>query len=482
MNQIGEAEKPYRILVAVGEPDHLMVLLAIAVPLARAHGGRVVPLYVGDSDEKPSWFSVPEESQDIVGDPIIVRSQDVGGAILAVARKTDPDLLLLHWKGRASRGRHLLGSTLDPVIQNSPCDVAIVRVNEKPSDFVQRLSRLEHILVPSGGGPNATLALDLALRLSPDSKVTALRVANKGLGSTAVSEQWEALRAVVGRWPGEGRLDPRVVLASGVTQGIQQEAARDYDLMLVGATRESLVDRLLFGNLPQKLAQEVTLPLIIVRRHDPSAAAALRRVRWRLIGILPQLTLNERVRTYRQVRRASRTSVDFYVMMILSAAVASLGLLLNSSAVIIGAMLVAPMMSSLVGIGMGIVQGDVRLLRSALRTTLLGALIVIGVSYLTGLIMPQNWITTEMLGRSSPTLLDLAVALVSGAAAAYAIARKDVSGALPGVAIAVALVPPLASFGLASVFRENEIALVQLGVDSPTIGSGLVVDRSPEPL
>jgi len=69
MNQIGEAEKPYRILVAVGEPDHLMVLLAIAVPLARAHGGRVVPLYVGDSDEKPSWFSVPEERVRMLAAP-----------------------------------------------------------------------------------------------------------------------------------------------------------------------------------------------------------------------------------------------------------------------------------------------------------------------------------------------------------------------------------------------------------------------------
>jgi uncharacterized membrane protein len=83
--------------------------------------------------------------------------------------------------------------------------------------------------------------------------------------------------------------------------------------------------------------------------------------------------MDERIEVYRQVRRNARIRTDFLVMTILAAAIASLGLLLNSPAVIIGAMVVAPLMSSLLGAGMGIVQGDLALLRQSMRTLLTGS-------------------------------------------------------------------------------------------------------------
>ncbi len=145
-------------------------------------------------------------------------------------------------------------------------------------------------------------------------------------------------------------------------------------------------------------------------------------------------------------------------MIVLAAAIASLGLLLNSPAVIIGAMVVAPLMSSLLGISMGIVQGDLALLRQSVRTALAGILLVLAVSVSMALIVPGDGISNEMRSRGSPTLLDLAVALASGTAAAYAICRKDVSSALPGVAIAVALVPPLATAGLSAAAFDLHLA------------------------
>ncbi len=121
------------------------------------------------------------------------------------------------------------------------------------------------------------------------------------------------------------------------------------------------------------LASRSPLPVIIVRRHEPRPAAILRRLRWRLLNALPQLSMDERIEVYRQVRRNARIRTDFLVMTILAAAIASLGLLLNSPAVIIGAMVVAPLMSSLLGAGMGIVQGDLALLRQSMRTLLTGS-------------------------------------------------------------------------------------------------------------
>ncbi len=446
-------DEPYRILVTVGEPGHLAALLAVAAPLARARQGHVLPVYVGATETRPPWFEVPDEYADVVDEPTVITGEKIGTAVLAYAREIEPDLLLVHWRGQLARGRYLLGRTLDPLIQYAPCDVAVVRINEEPESFVARIRNLRKILVPMGGGPNAGLAMQIGLDLAPETDVTAIRVASPNMGPTAISAQWSILRGAMETFEDEeNRITPQVVLSANVVDGIIREAMRDYDLVLIGASGESFIDRLIFGNLPQELAFRLHMPLMIVRSSGPIATAALRRARWRLINLMTQLAPEERISIYRLVRRAARADRDYYAMMTLAAGIGALGLLLNSAAVIIGAMVVAPMMSALVGIGMGIVQGDFPLLRLSLRTMVLGTTVVIAVSALIGLLTPSRALTPEMAARTSPTLLDLGVALISGAAAGYATAREDVANALPGVAIAVALVPPLATFGLTAVF------------------------------
>jgi uncharacterized hydrophobic protein (TIGR00271 family) len=449
----------YRILVAAGEAAHLAVLLALAAPLARQRGGRVTPVYVGAADDLPEWLGVPADCSDVTDAPVVLESSRAGQAVLAYAHEVDPDLLLLHWRGEPSRGRYLLGRTLDPLIQYAPCDVAVLHVNEPPDVFVERMRGPNRVLIPFGGGPNAGLAARIALDLSQDTQVTALRVASLHLGSTAVSAEWAILRSLIEDTPEPERLEPRVIHAASVVEGIAREAEDDFDLVLVGATDESFVDRMLFGNTPQALARAVRAPLLIVRRRGALPAEAVRRLRWRLINVMTQLSESERIQVYRQVRRAARVDRDYVIMMTLAAGIASLGLLLDSTAVIIGAMLVAPLMSALIGIGMGIVQGDAPLLRLSTRTMAIGALIAIGVSALMELIAPTYNPTGQMLARTSPTLLDLGVALISGAAAAYASAREDVASALPGVAIAVALAPPLVTLGLLATAARWTLAL-----------------------
>ncbi len=448
----------YRILIGVGEPAHLAELLALAVPLARRRGGRVTPVYVNPSSDPPDWLIVPEDVGDVVDDPVILASTRSGQALLEYINEVEPALLLLHWRGEASRGQHLLGSTLDPLLQYAPCDVAVLRIKEPPERFAERMRSPSRILVPFGGGPNAGLAAELALDLSPDRKVTALRVASRNLGPTAASAEWDTLRALTADIPEASRLDLQVVQAHSVVQGITQAASEGHDLVLVGATGESFVDRMIFGNTPVALARTIDAPLLIVRRRGALPAEAWRRLRWRVINLMTQLSESERIRVYRQVRRAARADHDYIMMMMLATGIAGLGLLLNSTAVLIGAMLVAPLMSALLGLGMGIVQGDARLLRLAARTLAIGALIGVAIAGLIELLAPAYNPTAEMLARTSPTLLDLGVALISGAAAAYASAREDASAALPGVAIAVALVPPLTTFGLLAVSGQPALA------------------------
>jgi uncharacterized hydrophobic protein (TIGR00271 family) len=106
----------------------------------------------------------------------------------------------------------------------------------------------------------------------------------------------------------------------------------------------------------------------------------------------------------------------------------------------------------------GLMLGNLRLMRTAILTVLIGVLIGLVVALASGVIVPLDTSTPEMLARGRPSLLDMGVALASGAAGAYAMARKDIPAALVGVAIAAALVPPLCTLGLALSFREFPLA------------------------
>ncbi len=144
---------------------------------------------------------------------------------------------------------------------------------------------------------------------------------------------------------------------------------------------------------------------------------------------------------------SAEPSIDFYVLIILASVIASLGLLQNSAAVIIGAMLVAPLMSPILAMSMAIVRGNLTVLATASEATAKGILMAIVVGVVVVLISPIDTPTSEILARTQPNVLDLMVALASGAAAGYAVSRTQVAAALPGVAIAAALVPPLCVVG-----------------------------------
>lgn len=148
------------------------------------------------------------------------------------------------------------------------------------------------------------------------------------------------------------------------------------------------------------------------------------------------------------LRNNARIRQDYLVMMFISSLVAGFGLFLNSAAVIIGAMLLAPLMGPIISLSMGLLRRDIKLLGTSLKTIFAGVTAAMGTSALMAFIIPLGKMTDEIAGRIQPSLLDLGVAIAAGAAGAYAHAREGVSGSLPGVAIAVALVPPLCVAGI----------------------------------
>ncbi len=151
---------------------------------------------------------------------------------------------------------------------------------------------------------------------------------------------------------------------------------------------------------------------------------------------------------------AFRSYLDRFVwLIVLSAAIAGFGLLADSAAVVIGAMLVAPLMTPILATAAAICVSDNRRLVRAVLVLAGGTVAAIVVGFLVAkvsgnTIVSADDLPTEVLARTEPGLLDLAIAVAAGAAAGYVAPRRDALSALPGVGIAVALVPPLATVGI----------------------------------
>jgi len=151
---------------------------------------------------------------------------------------------------------------------------------------------------------------------------------------------------------------------------------------------------------------------------------------------------------FSNLRVESNLNSTFMVLLILATFIATFGLYINSASVIIGAMLLAPLMQPIVGVSMGLLRRDIALFSSGAQSIVIGVSAVLLSAMIIAWLLPLKELTSEMNGRLSPTILDMFVAIFSGVAAAYAKSNEKIIGSLAGVAIAVALVPPLAVSGI----------------------------------
>jgi len=157
--------------------------------------------------------------------------------------------------------------------------------------------------------------------------------------------------------------------------------------------------------------------------------------------------------------------IKFACLLVLAASIATYGLLGDSLAVVIGAMIVAPLMLPIMGLAFSISIGDRRKIINTLLISLAGIAMAVGVGFV--LALPIAQVTQpeaiqQIMNRTSPHLLDLMAALATGLAGAFALSRLDVSDTLPGVAIAVSLVPPLANVGILLALGRPELAFGSL--------------------
>lgn len=220
----------------------------------------------------------------------------------------------------------------------------------------------------------------------------------------------------------------------------------------------------------RQLMEQVAGPVLLIRAEKGWSRRAIRS-RWlrRIVRHIPQMDREQRKQLADQLEAESKPSFDFLALICASSFLAAFGLAQNSAAVIIGAMLVAPLMSPILAAGLALAQGNRVLFTRSLKTIGLGfvSALMAGALFGTLLQVVPNTIleqsengyrlTSEMWNRTYPGSLDFLVGLVGGSAAAFARTRKELSSALAGAAIAAALVPPIATAGIELSFLLQAI-------------------------
>jgi uncharacterized hydrophobic protein (TIGR00271 family) len=168
------------------------------------------------------------------------------------------------------------------------------------------------------------------------------------------------------------------------------------------------------------------------------------------LTLFSSLTNKDKINAIDSLIKGGTPSQDFFLMIGLSILTATFGLLLNNVAVIIGSMLIAPILYPILSLSLGIIMSDLKLLVRSLATLTKSILIGIILASLTTLLFSSEFsqITPEIAQRAHPSLVYVIIAIIAGFAGSFALVKPQLNETLPGIAISVALIPPLAVTGI----------------------------------
>lgn len=426
------------VLVPVSNPETAARIVRFAVSLTDGATGRLIVLFIPRDPEKdPKTVALLDNVVAGLRDegcPVELKIQlapSVARGVLDEAREEDADLLVLG-VGKPRRGQPALGGIVESVASVSPCDVVIYRDGGGAS--------VERIVIPVDGSDHNAAAARIGVHLgnSLPVPVEAVHVQDGHY------PEWEGRGRIEGALaglPGQETVRRTVVPARDPATGLLSRLTAG-DLTVISASDQTGLERWLTGSVSGAVLDKAPGAVALVRpvRANKGAGSILSR-------ITPTLTRPEKQELVWQATEMASWNIDFAVLILISSLLAMFGLLMNSPAVIIGAMLVAPLMQPLIGLAAGLATGVRRLVTRAFLTLAQGVALALAVSIVVGLLY-RGPATPEMLARGNPGWLDVGVALAAGFIGAYATARKDIPAALAGVAIAAALMPPLCTVGL----------------------------------
>lgn len=267
--------KGYRIMVPIANPQNALQLVANTFKLGRAKDAEIellhmlpIPEQVPLSDAEKYVMPGKEAITEVMlylepRFPItstIRYCRNVARGIVMAAQEKKTDMLIMGWHGKNSSS-FTFGSTIDPVVAKAPCNVVIFK--DCPNKAFKK------ILVPFAGGPNSAFAMEIAsILVDPEAgKIYPLNVTSPGQPTTDIEE---FLQAVVKMKELDTRkFDPRYLVQKNIVEAIINEAnSGDYDLVIVGASREKPWQQMVLGSIPETIARACKTPLVMVKATE----------------------------------------------------------------------------------------------------------------------------------------------------------------------------------------------------------------------
>jgi len=272
------AEREYQLVVPLANPENVDQLMETAIDVAADNDGEILalsvvtvpqqtPLSEGRQfvDERREVIArartVAEDADaDVPVNGAIRIGHDVSTAILNTVEQQDSDAILLGWRNRPRRRDFVLGSNVDEVVHNAPCDVMVERVG-KPVDSVDR------ILLPTAGGPHAELAAEVASAIAhaTGATVEVVHVVPSGSDESRLQTAAENIERTADAVAGDVTVE-RTTLEGGSVVDVLVDATADADLTVIGATREPLLQRLVFGEIPETVGKRAETTVVMTKR------------------------------------------------------------------------------------------------------------------------------------------------------------------------------------------------------------------------
>ena len=350
------------------------------------------------------------------------------------------------------------GSWSQRLYETAPCETMMVR-GEPPTKGL-------NVLVVAQQESNADAALKRACRLTKseegESSVTLLFVRPND-DEVAESVARSHIENILAKVSDRKNVEVEIALSNSLASVFSEMDMAKYDVAIMGTRHLKAMRKFFRLKLDDPAAAKAegdeeteapskSIAVATLRPAVPLGNRFKRNLQVLVRRVVPQLDKENRVNLVDRLQSGSVFNFDFISLISLSTIIAALGLLDNSAAVVIGAMLVAPLMTPLVGMGFALIQANERLMKTSIRSVLYGFAVAFLIGAMLGVLVnlfTSHGISPEMGSRDAPSLVDFFVALFSGVAGAYAMSRPNLISALPGVAIAAALVPPIATSGMA---------------------------------
>lgn len=286
--------RDYQIVVPIADPEHAEQLMNTATDIARERNGEILILSVISLPEQTPLSAgkqYTDERRDVLNRAMATAdggkesvpvsgtiriSHRIDRAILNTIEQYNSDAVLIGWGGWRSRRREIvLGSIVDTVVTDATCDVLVERIDPTPPGTI------DSILLPTAGGPHAALASEVARAIahSTGARIEVLRIVapdadddERAFADETIEDALEGLHRV----ESEGT----VIEADNIVDAIIDRAA-DHDLTVIGATREGLLQRLVFGTIPEQVAEGVESTVILTRRNLGITSRLKRLFKWR---------------------------------------------------------------------------------------------------------------------------------------------------------------------------------------------------------